>query len=155
MHHRLQNSHSGTTEKKEVEEGRAPYMYETLEMALKTVLIWLRSFVDSNRTERERQNAAFAEFVSLEQKEIQPESSAPANTPSAQIKPFRNDPILEGTEVGFLSVKTWSVRVGSTYAQISRDKIERSWKPGLRIRVRLGKNYKGDNEVVEVIGIEP
>ena len=148
-------SHSGTTEKKEVEEGRAPYMYETLEMTLKTVLIWLRSFVDNNRTKRERQNVANAELASLEQKEMQPAASAPANAPSDQTKPFINDPSLEGTEVGFLSVKTWSVRVGSTYAQISRDRIERSWKPGLRIRVRLGKNYKGDNEVVEVIGIEP
>ena len=131
-------SHADTMEKSEVEEGRAPFMYDTLLMAMKTVLVWLRPFIDSVR-----KTALDVVKEGVEQKDAEP--------PVDHTKLEQN---LLGTEVGTLLVKYWNVRIGDKYALNPRTMAERSWHQGMKLRVRLSKNYKGEDEVAEVVRVE-
>ncbi len=142
-------SHSDTLEKKEVEEGRAPFMYDTLLITLKTVLVWIKSFIDNGRV--------------LKASSISASNTAPSikdNSPSVEIKQEDTvdlsllDAKLMGTEVGTLRVKNWSLQIGNEFVNIDRSMIERSWNSGLKLRVRIGKNFKGEPKVIEVVRVE-
>ena len=127
-------SHAGTLEKGAVNSGQAPYLYATLLMALKTIMVWLKPFVDN-----------FKKAVPIE--------TGPDDAPKPKREP---DPNLMGTEVGRLLVKHWQVKLdGNRYAFVDRQmEIPRSYKPGMKIRVRTSKDSRNILIVTEIIGPE-
>lgn len=140
-------SHSDSTEKNEVIAGRAPYMYDTLVLALKTLLIWLKPFVDSID-----QNASSPEVEMTATKEATESTDSPAEKP---VDLSLLDASMLGTMVGSLTVKEWNVNIDGKYYKLDRKMVERTWRPGTRLRVRTGKDYKGNDIVTEVVRLEP
>ena len=133
-------SHADTLEKEAVNSGQAPFLYATLLMALKTVMAWLRPFVDDYRKTRVVQEEAHQ----TEQED--------------NLEPLlkKLDPNLMGTDVGTLLVRQWQVRLdGNKYATVTdRQMIPRSYKPGMKVRVRTGQDFRGNLVVNELIGPE-
>ena len=132
-------SHADTLEKTAVNNGQAPYLFSTLLMALKTVLTWLQPFVDDYRkTAATRENALQAE----------------ADDAPDLLKKL--GPNLMGTEVGTLQVKHWQVRLDGNKlaAVLDRQMIQKSYKPGMKLRVRTGTDFRGNLIVTEIIGPE-
>lgn len=132
-------SHAGTLEKGAVNSGQAPYLYATLLMALKTIMAWLKPFVDSFGS-------------SVPKKKDVPLSGLD----SAPIpKPVPN-PNLLGTEVGRLLVKYWQVRLdGNRLAYVDKHMdIPKSYKPGMMVRVRTCTDSNNNLIVKEIIGPE-
>ena len=109
-------------------------------MALKTVMAWLRPFVDDYRKTRVVQE------------------EAPQTEQEDNLEPLlkKLDPNLMGTDVGTLLVRQWQVRLdGNKYATVTdRQMIPRSYKPGMKVRVRTGQDFRGNLVVNELIGPE-
>lgn len=126
-------SHHDTKEKEALKNGNLPYMYETLLNVLKTVLVWLKSFIDENRACR--YEAPEGDHIMV----------LDAGTKASS----------EGTEEGVLTVARWSVKlVNGEYASVfKKNLIPRSSKPGTRLRVRLEQDEKGRPTVSEIVSV--
>lgn len=155
-------SHSDTLEKKEVIQGHAPRMYDTLLTMMTTVLIWLKIFIDKARTQKDIKS----DLKAISQSAKKPDDSSFKNQDTQSDEDDSLDlsvlhPSLLGTQTGKLVVKQYGVELDDSKEVVSinwkKVQKENKLKPGQKLRVRVGTTTKGEKsfkEVTEVVRIE-
>lgn len=140
-------SHSDSVEKDEIRAGHAPFMYETLLMSMKTILAWLKPFIDSA--------IVSTEVVSSQTGVAQAETNQRQQKAVVSTSSFR-DTKIEDTEVGILKTKAWWLQVeDGKYVDIGWKLIKgQGCKAGQKLRVRIAKDPKGNDVVTEIVGVE-
>lgn len=139
----LEHNTEESLEMKEFSNGNAPFIFETLLMAMKTCIVWLKRYIDQHRLNTEKSTIEHQNVVG---KEL-------TDGPSSQDIVVNNDENLAGTVVGLLKVKYYNVQVGNEYYQIDKKMVGRV-KPGANIRVRIGKDSSGKEIVTELVRVE-
>lgn len=121
-------SHSDTRETADFNDGRAPFLYESLLYTLKNLLCWLKPFIDSERVRK------------------------------ANNKPYEgldNQYDDSDQQIGELKVGSWSVKLksGKTVPVDWNAKIKKSWIPNTPVKVITSTNGKDKLVIKEIVGL--
>ena len=135
--------HSNTLEMIEFSNGNAPYIFETMLMAMKTCIVWLMRYIDQHRLNNEKATIENQNVAGIELNDGLASPSVVVNS----------DENLDGTVVGQLTVKSYSVKIENNYFPIDKRIVGRV-KPWTNIRVRIGKDFQGRDIVTELIKVE-
>ena len=121
-------SHSDTRETADFNDGRAPFLYESLLYTLKNLLCWLKPFIDSERVRKAN------------------------NEPYDGLDNQCDD---SDQQIGELKVGSWSVKLksGKTVPVDWNAKIKKSWIPNTPVKVITSTNGKDKLVVKEIVGI--
>lgn len=136
--------HPESLEMKEFRNGNAPFIFETMLMAMKTSIVWLMKFIDQHRHDNKITTIKDQNVSRIEQK----------GEPSSQNAIARNDVNLDGTVVGYLTASTYSVNINNNFIPIDRKKVGKNIRTGTPVRVRIGEDSRGKQFVTELVRVE-